>query len=87
MNIDDCLQNTCLNGGICVDEIADYYCDCPADFIGRRCETLTRLSFMENAYLAIEHVINSTNVVISLNFATTLPNGIIFYSRGVSNIL
>ena len=85
VNIDDCPPNACTNGGVCVDEIDNYFCRCPEDFIGSRCGLLERLTFMEtNSYLALNATIDSTEVTISLNFATSFSSGIVFYARGVS---
>lgn len=38
MNIDDCAQSPCLNGGTCTDGINRYYCDCVDGFVGLDCE-------------------------------------------------
>ena len=38
-NINDCLNATCLNSGLCIDGINSYECDCKWPFIGRYCET------------------------------------------------
>ena len=35
---DDCASSPCTNGGTCVDEVADYKCECPMGFKGRTCE-------------------------------------------------
>jgi hypothetical protein len=35
---DDCQPNPCLNGGRCVDEVADFRCECVGGFMGRNCE-------------------------------------------------
>ena len=35
---DDCANNPCQNGGTCVDEVADYRCECVLGFEGRNCE-------------------------------------------------
>lgn len=29
INIDDCKDNPCYNGGTCHDKVGYYYCDCP----------------------------------------------------------
>ncbi|XP_053375501.1 sushi, nidogen and EGF-like domain-containing protein 1 isoform X2 [Mercenaria mercenaria] len=37
-NVDDCLPNPCLNGGECVDKIADFTCQCKQWYSGKTCE-------------------------------------------------
>lgn len=39
LHLDDCLHSPCLNGGTCVDGIANYTCYCPSGFIGKNCAT------------------------------------------------
>ncbi|KAM5180639.1 coagulation factor X-like [Mantella aurantiaca] len=38
-DVNDCLSNPCLNGGLCSDEIQSYVCTCPEGYEGRNCET------------------------------------------------
>ena len=38
-NINDCLNATCYNDGICIDGINSYECECKWPFIGRYCQT------------------------------------------------
>ena len=37
-NIDECENNPCLNGGICIDGEEDYTCNCLDDYKGKNCE-------------------------------------------------
>ena len=37
INIDDCHNNLCQNGGHCVDGINTYTCDCPVEYTGKYC--------------------------------------------------
>jgi len=37
-NIDDCASQPCQNGGVCVDGVADFTCQCPTGFAGELCE-------------------------------------------------
>ena len=36
---DNCGAVVCNNGGSCVDEVNDYYCDCSPGYTGEHCET------------------------------------------------
>lgn len=38
INIDECKDKPCLNGGICHDLINDFTCSCLRGFTGSRCE-------------------------------------------------
>jgi len=39
INIDDCFDGACLNGGTCVDLVNSFECNCVAGFTGDSCET------------------------------------------------
>lgn len=38
INIDDCYSGPCQNGGVCIDEVDAYQCDCPVPYVGEHCE-------------------------------------------------
>ena len=38
-DIDDCVNNTCANGGSCIDGVNSYSCNCSVGYTGNRCET------------------------------------------------
>ena len=38
-DIDDCHPNECLNGGVCVDGVNSFKCDCKHGFTGDICNT------------------------------------------------
>ena len=40
-DIDDCVNHTCDNGGLCVDGVNTYTCNCSAGYTGVRCLTDT----------------------------------------------
>ncbi len=47
VDIDECLGNPCQNGGICIDGINSYSCDCLEDTSGDNCEiTRDRTTFI-----------------------------------------
>ena len=37
-NINDCEQVTCHHGGICLDKIASFECQCPVGYSGIYCD-------------------------------------------------
>ena len=39
LDVNDCEESPCNNGGICQDGIASYTCVCPVGFTGLDCET------------------------------------------------
>ena len=39
IDIDDCVNHTCANSGLCVDGINTYTCNCSAGYTGVRCLT------------------------------------------------
>lgn len=39
INIDECENDPCLNGGTCLDMINGFKCSCPIGFTGTRCQT------------------------------------------------
>lgn len=38
LDIDDCEEKSCDNGGTCIDGIASFQCKCPVGFTGLACE-------------------------------------------------
>ena len=35
---DDCASSPCMNDGICIDQLADYSCECKDAWTGKNCE-------------------------------------------------
>lgn len=66
-NINDCINATCHNGGLCIDGINSYTCDCPWPYSGRYCETrLTcSLNFCKNNSTCIEEYDETKNDITS----------------------
>ena len=38
VDIDDCTNNLCMNGAVCIDGIEGYFCDCPPQITGEHCQ-------------------------------------------------
>ena len=38
IDVDDCVNQTCANGGSCVDGVNTYSCNCAAGYTGDHCE-------------------------------------------------
>ena len=60
LDIDDCMETPCNNGGTCKDGIASYTCICPNGFTGLDCEISTLLIcltyFVSNTYGVINEI-------------------------------
>ncbi|EGD80879.1 NOTCH2 protein [Salpingoeca rosetta] len=86
IDADDCLAEPCLNGGLCEDRVAGFYCQCPSGFSGDRCEfardcfldqagaTATVTTYEDLALLAECRVFHS-NVTISITAAPANATG------------
>ena len=37
LDINDCAEQPCQNGGNCTDEVNDFRCDCVAGYTGKNC--------------------------------------------------
>ena len=53
-DIDDCMGESCDNGGTCIDGVASFQCMCPVGFTGMGCE----ISMLQNN-------LNSQNFIAS----------------------
>ena len=41
--INECINNPCLNGGTCIDDMNTFVCDCLSGYIGPLCEVSTSM--------------------------------------------
>ncbi|KRZ33196.1 Neurogenic locus Notch protein, partial [Trichinella pseudospiralis] len=59
VDIDDCLHHQCQHGAICIDEIANYTCQCSGNYRGRYCEDVLvehNQTFLNNYNSSIHHI-------------------------------
>lgn len=40
VDLDECLNDPCQNGGTCHNQVPSYICDCPRGYYGKNCELL-----------------------------------------------
>ena len=52
--IDDCLNQPCLNGGTCEDIGSSYQCRCPNGFTGKRCDVIAEQCACQNGATCVE---------------------------------
>ena len=38
VDLDECVSAPCLNGGVCVDAVNSYHCNCTSGWEGEHCE-------------------------------------------------
>ena len=38
-DVDECASDPCMNGGVCINGVNQFYCSCPNAFAGDTCET------------------------------------------------
>ena len=60
VDIDDCQPNSCLNGGVCVDGLNSFTCDCITGFIGSNC-SISKLVVFDTfsvlcSYICLVHI-------------------------------
>lgn len=65
-DINECESQPCLNGGECIDQVANFTCVCPAAFTGTLCET-GDLNSAKKACLEIWLLIENVDNVESLS--------------------
>lgn len=81
-----CQNSPCLNEGLCTPSLENetqhrFNCTCMDGFTGDRCEKDTTISLNKQSLVTV-----NTNRIegydISLQFRTTLPNGILVFGQG-----
>ena len=45
LDVDDCADDPCQNGGNCTDGVNDYNCTCAAGYTGRNCSISKKCVF------------------------------------------
>ncbi|XP_025072404.1 neural-cadherin-like isoform X1 [Alligator sinensis] len=77
-------QSPCLNGGTCIDTLNGYRCHCPVSFHGSECQQ-TKLSFHGNGYAWFRPIQPCFESLLSLEFITEVPDGLLLYSGPLSD--
>ncbi|XP_021927336.1 basement membrane-specific heparan sulfate proteoglycan core protein isoform X6 [Zootermopsis nevadensis] len=84
----------CHNGGQCVGTPNSYKCRCPTGYGGTNCEQAaefsSEVSFQGDGYIELSnsllpHKTATENEVITIEFSTTEPNGLIFWHGQTSD--
>ena len=69
-DIDDCHPNECLNGGVCVDGVNSFRCDCKHGFTGDICNTSKPYSvynhYMVKLEITISHYLVTSHLQTSM---------------------
>ena len=76
---DSCVDNVCLNGGVCHMSEGSAVCHCPEGADGPNCEVTTR-SFNGQGWVWIKPLAQCSPSHISLEIITQISNGLILYS-------
>uniref|UniRef100_A0A8C8R7D8 Neural-cadherin n=1 Tax=Pelusios castaneus TaxID=367368 RepID=A0A8C8R7D8_9SAUR len=77
-------QSPCLNGGTCIDTLNGYRCHCSTSFHGPDCQQ-TKHSFHGNGYAWFHPIRPCFESLLSLEFITEVPNGLLLYSGPLSD--
>uniref|UniRef100_A0ACB8EA14 Uncharacterized protein n=1 Tax=Sphaerodactylus townsendi TaxID=933632 RepID=A0ACB8EA14_9SAUR len=76
-------RNPCLNGGTCIDMLHGYRCQCLTSFHGVDCQQ-TKHSFHGNGYAWFRPIRPCFESLLSLEFITDVPNGLLLYNGPLS---
>ncbi len=80
-----CSCGPCYNNATCIPTgTKSFKCMCRPGFQGTRCRIVYTISFGEDAYLEMTNNYLYDDEVLSFEFKTTLPDGLLLYQEGVS---
>ncbi|XP_067134486.1 protein slit-like isoform X2 [Centruroides vittatus] len=76
-----CQQHDCKHG-VCFQPSgsSDYICKCSPGFTGKRCESLSSVSFREDSYLIFDPLYTKPEVNLTITFATKQNYGVMVYN-------
>ena len=77
--------NYCLNGGMCLKAASVQKCQCLPGFHGPRCQRTIRSFNSSGGFAWLPALPQCQDLVISLEFITTKPRGLIFYNGPVTD--
>ncbi|CAM4543358.1 unnamed protein product [Lepidochelys kempii] len=77
-------RSPCLNGGTCIDTLNGYRCHCSTSFLGPDCQQ-TKHSFHGNGYAWFRPIRPCFESLLSLEFITEVPDGLLLYSGPLSD--
>ncbi|XP_039619104.1 neural-cadherin [Polypterus senegalus] len=78
-------RNPCHNGGICVDSLNGYRCQCPSQFEGPDCQQ-TKHSFHGDGYAWFPPLRPCFDSHLSLEFITEVADGLLLYTGPVADL-
>ena len=65
-DVDDCVEQPCLNGGTCIDSVNDYTCLCADGYTGKNC------AVGKNRVFVSKVIISKKNLTIGLKVSNDL---------------
>eukprot|EP00062_Callorhinchus_milii_P003975 gi/632942725/ref/XP_007886565.1/ PREDICTED: neural-cadherin-like [Callorhinchus milii] len=78
-------RNPCLNGGTCITTDLGFRCECSPMFDGPECQQ-TRHTFRGHGYAWFPPIKPCFESLISLEFLTEAPNGLLLYNGPVTHV-
>ena len=70
MDIDECVSVPCLHGGVCIDHVNQYECNCTSNYAGHHCEFDVNSSLL----LCVFHNCSAYAVVVSRTVLILIVN-------------